>query len=93
MPSAVPSTRDFDEFVIDAYLVVVLVGFVAIEFDVSVAHFECLRDVAAAPDDAPCCARAIYSANGHAVAFRKILLLHYRDDLYRYRLFGREKIN
>lgn len=39
--SAVSLTSGSDEFVIDAYLVMVLVGFVAIEFDASAAHSEC----------------------------------------------------
>lgn len=40
------------------------------------------------PDDVPCSEHAIDSANGLAAAFRRILLLHFHGDLYRYRLRG-----
>lgn len=81
----------FDGFVIDAYLVMVLVGFVAIEFDASAVHSECLEDAevvaAVVPDGVPnYYARAIGFAYELAVAFRKILLLHFHDDLYHFRL-------
>lgn len=39
--SAASLTSGLDEFEIDAYLVMVLVGFVAIDCDASAAHSEC----------------------------------------------------
>lgn len=84
---AVSLTSGFDGFVIDAYLVMVLVGFVAI--DGFAAHFECLKGAVAAvvaPDGDPYCAHAIDFADELVVAFRKILLLHFHGDLYHFRL-------